>query len=389
MKTNVYNILWADDDVDALIDRYEERFNDNDIAIVKWAHDGKELEEMLSTSIHEIDAVIVDANFNYAKIVPGNKLNERNISGLEYAHSLYVHKFNRSIPFFLFTQRTDEMLHNKLDERPEFNDDFKRHETWFRKNDDDELFEMFECIKDVVDHRNTNSFRIRNKYKEEFKAAKLIPNAEELLFKGLITEFSDYTSNEAIIECFTPVRMLFEKIIDNCQSKNYIPYLSSLNSVCDFLDQKEVDGFKLTKSIMHKTLVHSLDFFLSITQDGSHDKTSLPLEVVDYVRNKKNNNLYRSILYIAMDLLLWYKDLLDQIPEPYDLWTGTYEATGRVCAKMNGKHCAYVVNGEYQIENNGDLQDGDEVYIIKSTPSRFPFEKVTKYVFKDKYKIKK
>lgn len=231
-------------------------------------------------------------------------------------------------------------------------------------------------------------FILRNKFSDEFEAAKLIPNAENLLYKGLLEELSDFTSNDAIIESFNPIRMLCENIINKCQEKGYIPYLSSLNSICDFLELKEVDGFKLTTPIMHKTLIHSLDYFLSITQDGSHDKSGLPLEVIDYVRFRRNKSLYRSILYIAMDLLLWYKELIENNPNPEELWSGTYEATGKVCAVMNGDRLSFIVNGEYQIENNGELQDGLEIFIIKSNPNRHPFGGVTKFVFKTNYKIK-
>lgn len=95
------------------------------------------------------------------------------------------------------------------------------------------------------------------------------------------------------------------------------------------------------------------------------------------------------MLYIVMDLLLWYKDLIDNNPESKGLWTGAYEAIGKVCAKMNGERLVYTVNGEYQIEDNGEIKDGSEVFIIKSVPSRYPFEKITKFVFKTNYKIKK
>ena len=56
---------------------------------------------------------------------------------------------------------------------------------------------------------------------------------------------------------------------------------------------------------------------------------------------------------------------------------------------MNGERLVYTVNGEYQIEDNGEIKDGSEVFIIKSVPSRYPFEKITKFVFKTNYKIKK
>lgn len=386
MSTNVYNIIWADDDIDALKDRYEKRFTKNGLSIIGIAHNGEELEQQLSEKIDFVDAVIVDANFNETEVDIDD---ERDTSGLTFTRTHLLKVFPNT-PFILFTQREDELINKKYQNiQAKFLQEFPRHKRWFHKNDDDELIEMFDSIKEEVDYRNTDQFKIRKKYRKEFEAAKFIPNAENLLFKGIQSELTGDLSNEAIIECFTPIRMICENIIDQCQEREYIPYISSLNSICDFLRQKEVEGFKLTVPIMHKTLVSSLDFFLSITQDGSHDKSSLPLEVIHYVRERDNNNLYRAILYIAMDLLLWYKDLLEEIPEPKELWTGTYEATGKVCAKMNGERLVYIVNGEYQIEDNGDLKDGIDIFIIKSHSNRHPFGSVTKYVFKSNYKIKK
>lgn len=279
------------------------------------------------------------------------------------------------------------MLRDIYKHNPKFLEDFPRHKRWFNKSVSGEYDEMFKAIKEAVEETKSPYFILRNKFSDEFAAAKLVPNAENLLYKGLLEELSDFSSNDAIIESFNPVRMLCENIINKCQIKGYVPYLSSLNSICDFLELKEVEGFKLATPIMHKTLIHSLDYFLSITQDGSHDKSGLPLEVIDYVRSRRNKSLYRSILYIAMDLLLWYKELLEKIPNTEGLWSGTYEATGKVCAVMNGDRLLFVVNGEYQIENNGELQDGSDILIIKSISNRHPFGNVTKFVFKNNYKI--
>ena len=384
MTKNVYNIVWADDEIDDLLDKDTiDELESKGFKIVGLAHDGEELESFLSKP-EMVDAVIVDANFNESDVKIGS---ERDTSGLDYARGLYLHTLKKSIPFFLFTNRSDELLREIYKNNPKFLEDFPRHKRWFNKSGQGEYRDLFEAIRTQVEEINSPYFVIRNKYRKEFEAAKLIPNAENLLFKGIQSEETNVLSDEAVADSFTPVRMICERIIDQCQEHGFIPYISSLNSVCDFLCQKEVEGFKLTTPIMHKTLLRSLEFFLSVTQDGSHDKSSLPLEVVDYVRRRNNNNLYRAVLYIAMDLLLWYKDLIDNNPEPKDLWTGTYETIGKVCAKMNGKRLVYIVNGEYQIEDNGEIKDGCEVFIIKSVPSRYPFEKTTKFVFKTNYKI--
>lgn len=386
MTKNVYNIVWADDEIDDLLDKDTiEELESKGFKIVGQAHDGEELESILSKP-EMVDAVIVDANFNESDVKIGS---ERDTSGLDYARGLYLHTLKKSIPFFLFTNRSDELLREIYKNNPKFLEDFPRHKRWFNKSGQGEYDELFEAIRAQVEEIKSPSFVIRNKYRKEFEAAKLIPNAENLLLKGILSEVTNDLSNEAIVECFTPVRMICENIIDQCQAREYIPYISSLNSICDFLRLKEVEGFKLTTPIMHKTLVSSLEYFLSITQDGSHDKSCLPLEVIDYVRRRNNNNLYRAMLYIVMDLLLWYKDLIDNNPESKGLWTGAYEAIGKVCAKTNGERLVYTVNGEYQIEDNGEIKDGSEVFIIKSVPSRYPFGKITKFVFKTNYKIKK
>ena len=386
MKTSVYNIVWADDEIDELLDRETiSELESKGFKIVGRAHDGEELASFLRRP-EMVDAVIVDANFNESDVEIGS---ERDTSGLDYARGLYLHTVKQTIPFFLFTNRSDEMLRDIYKHNPKFLEDFPRHKRWFNKSGQGEYEELFEAIKNVIEEMKSPNFILRNKFADEFEAAKLIPNAEKLLFTGLHSEITDFSSDSTIIESFNPVRMLCENIIDKCQEKGYIPHLSSLNSVCAFLEQKEIEGFKLTKPIMHKTLIHSLDYFLSITQDGSHDKSCLPLEVIDYVRRRRNGNLYKSILYIVMDLLLWYKELLNDIQDPVGLWTGTYEAEGKVCVVINGDKPVFTVNGKYQIENKGELKDGDYIIIIKSHPNRYSFGTIDKFVYKTNYKIKK
>lgn len=315
MKTNVYNILWADDDVDSLKDHYEERFNDNDVKIVEIAHDGKELEDKLSKSIHMIDAVIVDANFNYTKTSPDSKLDERNVTGLEYAHSLYVHKFNRSIPFFLFTQRIDGMLHEKMDEKPEFNDDFKRHRNWFRKNDDDELSEMFDAIKSEVDKRNSSNFIIRNRYEYELNAAHMIKGAYDLVFEFLVSDLDD--ALEEMVEPFVRGRRILEKIFALCEEWKLIPPISDdTNGTANYFlynnyspkqsDEKRNKFYEMKEIIMPKPLAQSLSYIIKITQDGAHSKGKLKLNVDKYFEKTKDTLLLRSVFFILIDIIKWF-----------------------------------------------------------------------------------
>lgn len=385
MSTNVYNIVWADDEIDALKDRYEERFNDNGFEIIGIAHDGKELEAVLSKMAHKADAVIVDANFNFQAASAGEELSERNITGLDYAYSLYAFSHGRSIPFFLFTQRSDELLREKLCDKPEFLKDFPRRERWFRKNDEEELAEMFGAIKKEVDYRNTDSFRVRNKYRREFEAAELINNAPENLEKGLLYLYED-SSWKDTQDYFNPARKIVERIIDSCISMNLLPPHISLNTASKILGGNTKD-FSLTTPLMDKPLAESLRYFLSITQDGSHDMCDLQLGVDQYVRRTENVNLYLSILHIAMDLLLWHKEMKDKYNGNSNrLWTANFVFMGKVCVHPKWSNVYYT--DKYQLDNTkGLLKVGDLVGIRKGGPNTNLGLKpaITDYVYETNY----
>lgn len=104
---NVYNIVWADDEIDDLLDdETVDELKEQGFNIVGMAHNGKELEQLLEKP-KMVDAVIVDANFNESDT---HISSERDTSGLTYARSIYTHMLKRSIPFFLLTNRADELL---------------------------------------------------------------------------------------------------------------------------------------------------------------------------------------------------------------------------------------------------------------------------------------
>lgn len=385
MSTNVYNIVWADDEIDALVDRYEERFLDNGFQIIGKAHDGKELKAALSEMTHKTDAVIIDANFQAAS--SDGELSERDIPGLDYAYSLYAFTYEREIPFFLFTQRSDEMLREQLVNKPDFFKDFKRHEHWFKKNDEDELIEMFEAIKRYVDYKRSDAFLVRNKYRKEFEAAALIDDAEANLEKGLLYLYEE-NKWKTTQDYFNPARKIVERIIDSCIKMKLLPPHISLNTAAKILGGKTND-FNLIVPLIEKPLAESLEYFLGITQDGSHDKCDLQLGVDQYVRRVKNANLYLSILHIAMDLLLWHKEMYEQYNGNMNrLWNANFLYMGTVNALPNRNNYYYL--GKYHLQNkNGVLKVGDLVGIRKSDPDMYPIANpaITDYVYETNYII--
>lgn len=388
MSTNVYNIVWADDEIDALVDRYEERFLDNGFQIIGKAHDGKELKAVLSEMTHKTDAVIIDANFQAAS--SDGELSERDIPGLDYAYSLYAFAYDREIPFFLFTQRSDEMLREQLVNKPDFFEDFKRHEHWFKKNDEDELYEMFQSIKKDVDYKRTDAFLVRNKYRKEFEAAKMIDDAETNLEKGLLFLYDDNTWKDTQ-DYFNPARKIVERIVTKCVAMNILPPKITLNNASKLFSGFETDNHEALKvEVMPRALAESLHHFLKITQDGSHDANDMGLGVDKYVRDTKNINLYRSILYIAMDLLLWYKGVAEKYKGNINpVWEEKFIHEGKVSRGLDSYNREYFYVGNYELAQSNDpkIRSGVTVRIYGSETNRHPKGNQTEFVKKDMFRI--
>lgn len=388
MNTNVYNIVWADDEVDALLDRYKERFQDNGFQIIGVAHDGKELEVKIAELASKTDAVIVDANFPSTSL--DDEFSERNISGLDYAYSLYAFSYKRSIPFFVFTQRSDELLEVKFEDKPDFRSEFKRHKNWFKKNDDKELKDLFKAIKDEVEYRRSDAFIVRNKYRKEFEAAKLIDDAETNLEKGLLFLYDDNTWKDTQ-DYFNPARKIVERMVTKCIGMKILPPQTSLNNASKLFSGMVNDCHEgLKETVMPRPLAESLFHFLKITQDGSHDANDMGLGVDKYVRDSKNINLYRSILYIAMDLLLWYKDVEKKYKGNVSpLWEEKFIYEGKVSKGLDNRYREYFYVDHFELAplNDSRLKAGAMVRIYDSEPNKHPKGQQSEFVKKENFRV--
>ena len=352
----VYNVIWVDDEIDTLIsDMGTKRcLMSNGIYVIP-ARSAIELREIMEISYDLVDAVITDANMpKYGDKPKG----EKDLSGFEDVKSC-IERYNqkRDIPFYLYSGRGEYLSERYENEGLEY---FEINDRIFSKG---ELPQLLEQLRKDVEHINSPSFRIRNKYRKELESAKAIEGNEETLFQALLYDYSEDWGNTQ--DYFNPARKVVERIFDACKRREIIPQLTELNSFSGFLLGKDsVFAIKENCEIMPEPLVHSLEYFLNITQDGSHGAGDLRLGVDEYVRTSKNINLFRTILYIAMDLCLWYQKVSEYSCDENRLkWQlkpdYCFEYTG-VVKKIDGK----LVCGECLLQDKEvEYTEGDEVGI--------------------------
>ena len=384
----MYNIIWADDDTgiyDASYESLADTLESKDVKIIATATNAEELEERIKENLGFVDAVIIDANFSVDGDDPED---EHDISGLQYCvHNLLktYGKKGTKIPFALYTAR-------KLDDLKEWCKAghelryFEEHKLLFDKrrhstgNVLDALISEIELIR-------TPEFKTRTRYEKEFEAAELIPDASDILMKGLLFEYNENSAEVDAQDLFTPLRKIVEKIMDSLKEQQLIPPIPSTqaNGFYKFLSG-EHPIFKLDeKSFMPAPLLCSLKFFLDITQDGSHSNKELKLAVDKYVAEHKNINLYRTVLYIAMDLLLWHKKTLETDFE-YEIWSWNKPIIGEGIIQYDEEKKSYKTFehfyvGKFELQRIEKVQAGAYAYIIKSGTNNHPYRNDRKGIY--------
>ena len=320
MKT--YKIIWADDEVYALLRGAEDNLKENNFELLEKCTCGQKLEEALEKHNNDrIDAVIVDANFPYMD--EDSDFNDRNIDGLQSVAQII--KQYPKVPFYLFSGK-GQLVKDLKEYVKKY---FEPRQAIFDKSNGIEP--LLARIKEDVEYRKTTQFVIENKFEKELQYAKafdyLLGNteAEKFIHNNLIRSYDcsfDFEKDRPQ-EILTAARKIIEAMFDMLKrsSLSIVPPLSDINGISRFLSGSEIKVEKVIyklndgDEIMPKPLTRSLWYCLDIVQDGSHLKEGLKLGVDKYITSTQNANLIRSILHIIIDLLRWF---IEYVPNHKD-----------------------------------------------------------------------
>lgn len=388
-QKNVCNIIWVDDEIDTLLSEDEvEIFENRGFNLVGTARTFAEFAYLMDLSYDKVDAVITDANFNTNSLAPNS---ERDLSGLVKIKEC-IAKYNekRSIPFYIFTGR-GAILDEKFEDGQL--DYFYHNNRYFTKS---QFAKMLQQIRIDVEHINSASFRIRNKYAAELKAASLIEKNEEDLMKALLYEETRDRQNTE--DYFNLIRKIVERILEESKKLQITPNNIKLSGWKRFLaNEDKIFCLKAPQEeIMPKPLMYGLDYLEHIIQDGSHGEGDLELGIDAYVRESKDINLFRSVLYIAMDLCLWLEKYEMSNTKQKQRWSinrDAFKCIGKITQLVGKDGWVVYVCENYQIGSprNDEYSVGDTIGVIKEVSSnRHPFSYIKEdgtEISVDKYTI--
>ena len=302
----IYRIIWADDEIDALLDENGKAvISQHHVEVVK-CYNGTMLEEKLRNTSHRIDAVIVDANFAAKDYIP----DEKDVTGFRRATRLMGEY--RHLPFYLYTGRVN--LSNLVDE-----DDL----SYFKDNDaiifkSDNLSPLLDRIKSDVDKYNSAEFQIDNQFKKELLCCKTFDKycngdsyniIRSLLIKN---QENDLQNSEKHLNEF---RTLLENMNTVAANFGIVPEKLSLNEFSKFLCRHKDLKFIVNDDILPKALYEILFYVIRLVQDGSHDRPDLQYGIRRYIHDMHDVLIIRSILFAVIEIITWFTCYVEEHPD--------------------------------------------------------------------------
>lgn len=294
----IYRIIWADDEIDALLDENSKALLSKQHVEVIKCNNAAMLEEKLRNVNYRIDAVIVDANFTARDFTPSN---ETVVSGLRKAMML-IGEF-KHLPFYLYTQRLN--LSDLVDE-----DElsyFKDNNAIFYKGNG--LLPLLNRIKNDVDNYNSAEFQIDNQFKKELDYFQVFDKQCDAKSHDLVRELFIQSREGSLSEAESYFNQFRSEILENMNAVaahfGIVPQGLSLNDFSRFLCSK-AEKYKLKEEVLPKALHMLMEYVVRMVQDGSHKRGNIQYGVHQFVSKYKDTLIIQSLLFAIIELMSWF-----------------------------------------------------------------------------------
>ena len=295
-----YQIIWADDEIDALLDEYGKALVSRQHVDVIKCNNAAMLEEKLKNVNHRTDAVIVDANFTARKYIPSI---EEDVSGLRRA--MQLRELYKHIPFYLYTQRLNLSDLVDEDELSYFID----NNAIFFKRDDGSLLALLDRIKNDVDKINSAEFQIDNQYKNELYYFQIFDKQCNAKSHDLIRELLIQNRDGSLTCTERYFNQFRSEILENMNAVaahfGIVPEGLTLNDYSRFICSN-AEKYKLNEDVLPKALHMLMQYVARMVQDGSHKRANLQYEVHQFVSENKDTLIIQSLLFAIIELISWF-----------------------------------------------------------------------------------
>lgn len=298
-----YNVLWIDDEHESMKALHKTAV-DFDITLFPFKSMNGGCTEFENNST-KYDAVLFDAKFFE------NESDQPGSEDTKWVHQAKdkIRDIDKSLSFFVLTGQAEA-----YDSR-EFKNAFPNVYSKGVEKDEDELFKM------LVDAcKNRELTKLKHKYPNQFEICTNGYLGEKHFDRiiGLIKDIENPESIKVAQDMLNPMRKIIEALFDKLNELGLIPdeirkKQGGINGSSYFLSGNN-HSYEYHSELIHPMVAENIYRLLNITQDGSHD-TGIKLRADEYLSLSKNHNLYKSTVYLLLDILEYLKDFLDDNPD--------------------------------------------------------------------------
>lgn len=299
----MYKVLWIDDQhqddemIQFVIDA------ENNGLILEGYASFEEGFEILERNIEQFDVILLDGLFYEKK---DQAKGTENVYGLgESINKINELKRKKVFPWFVlsgkdkFTKGDNDLLKaNKV--------------RCYDKTNPSDVEELLKTMRNAA--KEQSEAELKYKYSDLLEVASdsfLGSDKFSRLF-SLIKQVENKETINRTEDMLTPLRKFIENIFDKLYEIGIIPKAviadikkSKMSSL--FLANKHSD-YEHHEEFIPLLISENIHRLLNITNDGSHDYNDSQFKVDSYMKNKGDDNLYRSSVYLLFDILLWFKE---------------------------------------------------------------------------------
>lgn len=353
-------VLWLEDEI-GKIEAFLDRTYMDGISVAHKDTANNFIAE-LSANLNNYDAVILDV----MGVV--DSLEEKPSSkAFSTAHQAVLSlKHKKSIPYFVLSAQLTKDENQGL--REYIGDAY----IYIKSKDEERL--IADIKKAVAEQED---YIIRNKFEDVlsvFNDSQLGTKHYERIFNLIKWVERDINIDDSEDQ-LTRIRKVIEAVFHSLASKGLVPTEITnnqgwLNGTSLFLSNKHSIYYQV-EPYVHPTVCDSLSRLLNLIQDGSHSEGGLKLRVDEYIRNNGSDYLFKSCVYILLDIVIWYKNLSAryQDVEANRLLWKVAESTileQMILQKDNlgNYHCGEIVLTYTEVKNKG-YNIGDKISIVE------------------------
>ena len=299
----MYKVLWIDDQHqdDEMIQFLIEAENNG--LILEGYASFEEGFEILERNIEQFDVILLDGLFYEKK---DQAKGTENVYGLgESINKINELKRKKVFPWFVlsgkdkFTKGDNDLLKaNKV--------------RCYDKTNPSDVEELLKTMRNAA--KEQTEAELKYKYSDLLEVASdsfLGSDKFSRLF-SLIKQVENKETINRTEDMLTPLRKFIENIFDKLSEIGIIPKAviadikkSKMSSL--FLANKHSE-YEHHEEFIPLLISENIHRLLNITNDGSHDYNDSQFKVDSYMKNKGDDNLYRSSVYLLFDILLWFKE---------------------------------------------------------------------------------